>query len=100
MSQATAARATGPGDVTEMQRIAGQMEEDNPSWIVVFGVYTRQFVAFPRFHAPGTVVTVSYPAALPPRMRAIEAQAHPAVTVQATGTQPGDADTLTFQLAG
>jgi hypothetical protein len=83
-----------------MRRIAGQMEEDNPSWIVVFGVYTRQFVAFPRFHAPGTVVTATYPAALPPRMRAIEAQARPAFTGHAPGTQPGDADTVTFRLAG
>jgi hypothetical protein len=57
-------------------------------------------VAFPRFYAPGTVVTASYPAALPPRMRAIEAQARPAVTGQAPGTLPGDADTLTIRLAG
>ena len=99
MSQATAARATGPGDVTEMRRIAGQMEEDNPSWIVVFGVYTRQFVAFPRFYAPGTVVTACYPDALPPRMRRAEQDARPALPSQGLRPQPGDAVTVTFRPA-
>jgi hypothetical protein len=89
------------GDPAEMKRLAQRLESDNPLWIVVFGVFTREFVAFPRFDAPrGTLVTATYPAALPPRMRAIEAQARPAVTVQAPGTQPGDADTATFRLAG
>jgi hypothetical protein len=92
---------TRRSDVAEMRRIAGRMEEDNPSWIVVFGVFTREFVAFPRFDAPrGTVVTASYAAALPPRMRAIEAQARPAVAGQAPAMQPGDAETVTFRLAG
>jgi hypothetical protein len=53
--------------------IAEKMELDNPLWIIIFGVYTRQFVAFPRFDAPmGTIVVASYPPALIERMRAIE----------------------------
>lgn len=46
----------------------------NPkSWIVVFGVFTREFVCFPKFPAPaGTIVTALYPDAIPPRMRMIE----------------------------
>lgn len=57
----------------EMLRIAEKLETDNPMWIVVFGVYSRQFVAFPRFSAPvGTIVTARYPAALPQRMRRVE----------------------------
>jgi hypothetical protein len=89
------------GEAAEMRRIAGQLEEDNPSWIVVFGVYTRQFIAFPRFDSPrGTVVTASYPAALPPRMRAVEVTVGPAVTSQEPGPEPGDADTVMFRLAG
>jgi hypothetical protein len=51
------------------------LEHDNPGGIVVFGVYTRQFVAFPRFPAPPrTIVATAYPAALPGRMRKVESR--------------------------
>lgn len=57
----------------EMLRTAEKLETDNPLWIVVFGVYSQQFVAFPRFAVPaGTVVTELYPAALEERMRQLE----------------------------
>jgi hypothetical protein len=57
----------------EMQRVAERLESDNPSWLVMFGVYSRQFVAFPRFAAPeGTVIVAGYPGALPERMRRVE----------------------------
>jgi hypothetical protein len=57
----------------EMLRAAEKMESDNPLWIIVFGVYSRQFVAFPRFNAPkGTMAVAGYPPALTERMRAIE----------------------------
>ena len=36
----------------EFRDIAQQIEQDNPRRIIVFGVYTRQFVGFPRFPAP------------------------------------------------
>jgi hypothetical protein len=56
-----------------MLRTAAKLETDNPLWIVVFGVYSRQFIAFPRFNVPiGTMATARYPAALPGRMRRIE----------------------------
>jgi hypothetical protein len=52
---------------------AERTERENPGWIVVFGVFTREFVCFPRFPAPaGTIVTALYPDAIPPRMRTIE----------------------------
>jgi hypothetical protein len=52
---------------------AERTERENPGWIVVFGVFTREFVCFPRFPAPaGTIVTALYPDAIPPRMRMIE----------------------------
>jgi hypothetical protein len=52
---------------------AERTERDNPGWIVVFGVFTREFVCFPRFPAPaGTIITALYPDAIPPRMRTIE----------------------------
>jgi hypothetical protein len=52
---------------------AERTERENPGWIVVFGVYTKEFVCFPKFPAPtGTIVTALYPDAIPPRMRMIE----------------------------
>ena len=60
-------------DNSEMRRIAEQLESNNPLWIVVFGVYSREFVAFARFDAPnGTIITARYPAALPGKMREVE----------------------------
>jgi hypothetical protein len=60
-------------EMLRMLRTAEEMELDNPLWIIIFGVYTRQFVAFPRFDAPmGTMAVASYPPALTERMRAIE----------------------------
>jgi hypothetical protein len=52
---------------------AERTERENPGWIVVFGVFTKEFVCFPKFPAPaGTIVTALYPDAIPPRMRMIE----------------------------
>jgi len=96
--QEASARRAG---AAEMRRIAGRMEEDNPSWIVVFGVYSRQFVAFPRFSAPsGTVLSALYPDALPPRMRAIEARLRPGVTSGVPRARTEETATVSFRLAG
>jgi hypothetical protein len=52
---------------------ACQLERENPDWIVVFGAFSRQFVAFPKFAVPSqTIVVALYPAALPPRLREVE----------------------------
>jgi len=84
-------------DLAEMKQAARRLEADNPRWIVLFGDYSRQFVAFPRFDVPtGTVLSALYPDALPPRMRRIEAKARPA----ASGPRAGDAPTVMFRLAG
>jgi len=98
MSQAKAAHAMRAGDAAEMKREAGRLESGNPRWIIVFGDYSRQFVAFPRFTVPeGTIVTARYPGALPARMRAVERGALPALAAcqapgrHATGaSQPGE----------
>jgi hypothetical protein len=59
----------------DMRRIAEKLEAENPQWIVLFGVYSQQFVAFPRFSVPsGTIVAARYPGAMPDRMRAVERQ--------------------------
>ncbi len=52
---------------------AERTERENPGWIVLFGVFTKEFVCFPRFTAPaGTIVTALYPDAILSRMRMIE----------------------------
>lgn len=83
------------GDVAEMKREAERLESDNPLWIVVFGDYSREFVAFPRFPVPqGTVVAARYPAAMPAKMRAVEGRAlsRPAAsTARAASSLPATA---------
>ena len=67
----------GTGADYEHAETARQLERDNPDWMVVFGVYSRQFVAFPLFPAPPrTVVVALYPGALPARMREVERWLH------------------------
>lgn len=68
--------AEAQDDVLELLRTAERLETGNPLWIVVFGVYSRQFVAFPRFSVPaGTMATAHHPADLEQKMRQIEAWA-------------------------
>lgn len=77
----------------ESRDIAQQIEQDNPRWIVVFGVYTRQFVGFPRFPAPpGTVIAAQYPAAMSDRMRALEPPAMPGAAAGVPAGPPELAD--------
>ena len=65
--------ASMQGDALNMPRMADQLESENPLWIVVFGTYSRQFVAFPRFTVPaGTMAVARYPGALAEKMRRIE----------------------------
>jgi hypothetical protein len=60
-------------DEEAARTIAGRIEAEHPLWLVVFGVYTQEFVCFPRFPAPGgTVLVATYPDALPDRMRRAE----------------------------
>ena len=60
-------------DDDESRAIAERIEQENPGWIVIFGVFTKQFVCIPRFPAPpGTMVVAQYPDAVLPRMREVE----------------------------
>jgi len=63
-----------PADGDDASReIARKTERENPQWIVVFGIFTKEFVCFPRFPVPpGTILVAQYPGALPGRMRVIE----------------------------
>jgi hypothetical protein len=62
--------------VADMRLLAQRLERENPSWIVLYGAYSKEFVAFPRFTVPrGTIVVTRQPGALPARLRQIEQQA-------------------------
>lgn len=51
-----------------------------PGWMVVWGIYSKQFVAFPLFAAPaGTIVTGSYPPAVINRMEEVQHGDQPAL---------------------
>lgn len=52
------------------QETAERIQRDNPHWLVVWGVYARQYVAFPLFDAPpGTVLYGRDPGELVSRIR-------------------------------
>ena len=52
---------------------AGQVMEVFPSWLVLWGAYTRRFWAFPCFGAPrGTIVSSPHPGELAARMKKLQ----------------------------
>jgi hypothetical protein len=90
MEAATHAETAPGADDETLQAVARDIESANPLWIVMFGVFSKQFVAFPRFTAPrGTVVSARYPAAMRERMRHIE---HAARTGRDRAAQAAPAD--------
>jgi hypothetical protein len=66
-----------PAEDDEANReTARQIELQHPGWMVLWGVYSKQYVAFPLFAAPaGTILTAGYAPALAPRMAAAERRA-------------------------
>jgi hypothetical protein len=68
----TAEPPPGPADV-QRREIAVQLQRDHPNWLVLWGSFTHEYVAFPRFKtAPGTVLHNKDPDRLANRMRQIE----------------------------
>lgn len=65
---------------------ARRLEAENPLWIVVYGVYSKEFVCLPRFTMPGgAIVAGRYPGALLPRMRRVENSARDAAAALKSG---------------
>jgi len=61
------------GGIEAYRETAQRIEQENPRWIVVWGVYSQEFVAFPKFRAPsGTVLHTRNSKALVTGMRQIE----------------------------
>lgn len=51
-----------PDDSREAARA---IEQQQPGWMVVYGIYSKEYVAFPLFPAPrGTILTATHPPAL------------------------------------
>jgi hypothetical protein len=55
------------------QAAAREIEQQQPGWMVPYGTYSHEYVAFPLFPAPpGTILAAAYPPALIDRMRQTE----------------------------
>lgn len=62
-----------PYDVAESREKAREIQQQQPGWLVLFGTYTKEYVAFPLFDAPpGTILAAFYPPALIHRMQQTE----------------------------
>jgi hypothetical protein len=69
-SETRAGSPEGPDTGWEQAR---EIEQRQPGWIVVYGIYSKEYVAFPLFPAPpGTILTAAYPPALITRMQRAE----------------------------
>ena len=68
----------GPDDAARYET-AQSIQQANPDWLVMWGVYTHQYVAFPLFRAPeGCIVQSASPDELFQRMRDAELAFKPA----------------------
>ncbi len=63
-------------DEDACRRAAAQLQLDYKHWLVMWGCYTRSYVAFPLFPVPsGTILTARTPADLAAKMRRQERSA-------------------------
>jgi hypothetical protein len=57
------------------RQVASEIEQSRPSWLVMWGCYSRLFWGFPRFSVPrGTIVSASKPDRLLADMDSVEAE--------------------------
>lgn len=71
-----------------------RLEAGNPLWIVVYGVYSREFVRFPRFGVRGgALVAARNPDTLPSRLRRIEDSARSAPATRTVINPPRETAT-------
>jgi hypothetical protein len=57
----------------ECRELAQQIEQQRPGWLVLWGTYSKRFVAFPLFPVQRrTILVMSYPDALVHRMEEVE----------------------------
>jgi hypothetical protein len=69
LRQQNCARHLAADRQVECYAIAENMDRERPQWAVLYGCYTRQFIAFPLFAMQQRVIVVAYyPDALTARM--------------------------------
>jgi hypothetical protein len=57
----------------DRQEQAARLDRDNPQWLVVWGIFSHEFVAFPLFRVPqGTILCARSGLELSGRMRQAE----------------------------
>jgi len=62
-----------PRNEDACRQAAAQLQHDHPEWLVMWGCYTRCYVAFPLFQAPrGTVLTAGTPGEMAAQIRRTE----------------------------
>lgn len=64
--------STSPGRSNEdaCRMAAARLQHDHRHWMIMWGCYTRMYVAFPLFPAPrGTILTASTPEEMAAKMR-------------------------------
>lgn len=65
-----------PNNEDACRTAAAQLQRDHKHWLVMWGCYTRNYVAFPLFAAPrGTILTAAAPAEMAAKMRRQERSA-------------------------
>jgi hypothetical protein len=65
-------------DEDQRRATADELQRDHRRWLVLYGTYTRQYVAFPLFAAPpGTVLSHAQPGELVRQMQKAEARYAP-----------------------
>jgi len=65
-----------PRDEDACRMAAARLQREHPNWLVIWGCYTRSYVAFPLFAAPrGTILTAAAPDEMAARMRRQERSA-------------------------
>jgi hypothetical protein len=68
----------------QQRRVASEVEQSHPRWIVMWGAYSHMFWAFPRFDVPkGTIVSAPDPGRLTADMQRVEDEARVGLPVPA-----------------
>jgi hypothetical protein len=87
-----------PNDEDACRTAAAQLQHEHQHWLVLWGCYTRTYIAFPLFAAPsGTILTAAAPAELAVKMRRQERSA--GVRVPPPSPPPEWQDTQDWQNA-
>lgn len=72
-SQPAASDPVPPGEDRACHAVAEEINQQRPEWLVLWGTYSKYFIAFPLFAmTQRRIVTAHYPDALLSRMDAVE----------------------------